>query len=228
MNELTYSGVELIYFKIMEPTKVIKIHAENPVVIKKICKIPDEKELVFEKDDDSVISIYFEDNNNDSKIVLQISFTSTISTGLLGCYVSNRDDMQMVSTFFEPSHARKAIPCIDEPCFKCRFKLTIKTDKNWTVISNMPGEITEEDSKITVDFDWTPLMPSYLLHWTICKHSKLSVSLNNLQLSIYAPDTSLCEPSLYLAKDAINYFNNFFNLQYSLPKLDMILVYRIF
>ena len=224
MNELTYSGVELIYFKIMEPTKIIKIHAENPVVIKKICKMPDEKELVFEKDDDSIISICLEDNN-DEDIVIQILFTSAISTELFGCYVSNRDDMQMVSTFFEPSHARKAIPCLDEPCFKCRFKLTIKTDKDWTVISNMPGEITEEDSKITVDFDWTPLMPTYLLHWTICKHSKLSVSLNNLQISLYAPNISLCESFLYLAKDTVNYFNNFFNIQYSLPKLDLILVY---
>lgn len=69
----------------------------------------------------------------------------------------------------QPTSARKALPCFDEPAFRAVFNTTIEHRSYMAAITN-GIEIDEED----LGDDWTrttylptPKMPTYLLAFTV-------------------------------------------------------------
>lgn len=50
----------------------------------------------------------------------------------------------LATTHFEPTYARSAFPCFDEPQFKAKFKLSIFRDRFHIALCNMPVMNTED------------------------------------------------------------------------------------
>lgn len=44
----------------------------------------------------------------------------------------------LAATHFEPTFARTAFPCFDEPAFKARFSVKIRREPKHLALSNMP------------------------------------------------------------------------------------------
>ena len=78
-----------------------------------------------------------------SNYTLGIEFVSKLSEELSGFYRSTYTDddgkkITMATTHFEPTSARKAFPCFDEPALKATFEISLGRTKNMVALSNMP------------------------------------------------------------------------------------------
>lgn len=66
---------------------------------------------------------------------------------------------------FEPTDARRAFPCFDQPSFKVPWQMTLHVRKNDLAFSNTPvlSETPEENGMKAVKFKETKPLPSYLV-----------------------------------------------------------------
>ncbi|MDE2510350.1 MAG: hypothetical protein KGL74_04450, partial [Elusimicrobia bacterium] len=127
-------------------------------------------------------------------------------------------------THLEPTHARRVLPCFDEPQFKAPFALTLDVPAHLTPISNMPAvsEKTENGRRI-VTFAETPKMSSYLLAVFAARLVSRSRKVGKTVISVWAPADQIGQADFALetAVHALKGLNSYFGLPYQLPKLDL-------
>lgn len=133
----------------------------------------------------------------------------------------------LATTQFEPTSARRAFPCYDEPALKATFDVGIKHAPEYHALSNMP--ITQSYTDTTDGYLWTlfevtPLMSTYLLAFVVSDFSAIKNSdesynvwsrPNNINEAQYAFDIG----SVELAE-----LEDFTNITYTLPKMDQIAI----
>ncbi|EME79978.1 uncharacterized protein MYCFIDRAFT_77779 [Pseudocercospora fijiensis CIRAD86] len=179
----------------------------------------------------------------DSGTRLTLTYEATIDDHLTGFYRSQEaggpeDGAQdyVLTTQFQPSDARSAFPCWDEPEFKATFDLSIEVPNDLTVLSNMPkkasGPSTHDANRKVVAFERTPVMSTYLLAWGIgkleCMETIIARNFSDapLPIRVWAPPSSLQHGkfALEFAGQVITYFSKIFGIDYPLPKLDLLAV----
>ncbi len=165
------------------------------------------------------------------EIITTIGFSGELTDAMHGmypCYFEhNGVKKELVATQFESHHAREVFPCVDEPEAKATFDLTLTTENNITVLSNMnPVSQTVEDDRLVSKFATTPKMSTYLLAWAYGELQKKSGhTKNGVEVNIYATPAQKPE-SLDFALDhaikSIDFFDEYFGTKYPLPKSDHI------
>jgi len=160
--------------------------------------------------------------------VLSIKYKGIIATDLFGIYYSKHNDNTIISTQFEPDGARRMIPCFDEPKYKSIFRVIIKSNKDKVFLSNMPityEKILDDNTKIVL-FKNTPPMSTYLLCIVIGDLQKVLekdlITVNDTKVNGYAPKDIAENIKFSVVKnyEALEFFENWFDIKYSLPKLD--------
>lgn len=216
-----FTGSVVIDLEVNQPTKEIPIHAVSPLRILSAEIIsPVRSELSLESCAYEMTLLKANQELRNS-LVVKILFVSKYLSDGRGCYVTYFPDSKMISTHFAPTFARMAFPCMDEPSKKSVFKLTVSCEAGYKVVSN--GQLYNlqiQGSSQVYEFCESPLMPTYLVHWSVFKpnsHSKNGI----VSAHSYFP---ACEGFVDLAASALEYFCEYLNFEYPLPKLDLISV----
>ena len=174
-----------------------------------------------------------------SKAQLTHTFAGTLNDKMAGFYRSSYKDQDgktqyIASTQMEPTDARRAFPCFDEPALKAEYTITLIADKGLTCLSNM--DVASEkmvDSKISgskknaVTFNKTPLMSSYLLAFIVGKLNYVETKSFRVPIRVYAtPDANIEHGrfSLDLAAKTLAFYEKEFDSDFPLPKMDMVAV----
>src|SRR5436309_677883 len=158
---------------------------------------------------------------------LGIRYRGSISDKLVGLYKAAYEGGYVVSTQFEAVSARRLLPCMDHPAYKADFKLTIRTDSDTSVISNMPSTSVRVDGpRKTVEFPKTPRMSTYLMYLGIGKFEEVKDRFNGVDyiVATVPGKSSGAKFPLDVAKDSVKFFESYFGSKYNLPKLHLIAV----
>ncbi|KAJ9626577.1 Aminopeptidase 2 mitochondrial [Taxawa tesnikishii (nom. ined.)] len=244
LETFQYEGKVIIDLEVLEDTTSIslntidldihetQVHSEGKLV-------QSEPELSYNKDAQTTKVKLSETIPAGRHATLTHTFTGSLNDNMAGFYRSSfkTDDgseKYIATTQMEPTDARRAFPCFDEPALKAAFTITLVADKDKTCLSNMDVASEKEvDSKMTggkrkaVTFNKSPLMSTYLLAFIV---GDLKVIETN---SFRVPVRVFCTPdkdvehgrfSLELAARTLDFYEKKFNSPFPLPKMDMVAI----
>ncbi len=160
---------------------------------------------------------------------LEVEYKGKVSDNFTGLYKASHGEGYVLSTHLEAVQGRKVLPCVDHPAFKAHFKVSVRTDADLSVISNMPvdSEKSEGSKKIT-SFQKTPKMSTYLLYLGIGKWVEKRDQHGKTQLfSAYAKRSKgeiKMDFAFEAAKKVLDYYEPYFGIPYELPKLHQVAV----
>ncbi|KAI0717276.1 peptidase family M1-domain-containing protein [Cerioporus squamosus] len=226
----------------------------------------------FDADQQRVVFTFTEALPADSAARLTISFKAAITGHLMGYYKSTggADGKTIYAlTQFQPTAARRAFPCWDEPAVKATFAITMVSRKDTVNISNMPAESEGPYDPTSVDqgswlgqkfasladasewkvtrFQTTPPMSTYIVAYAngpfefvegsytsplsgkvrplrfygVYPHAYL-MHLFNTAITVTADCIPHAQFALSTMEKVMPIYERMFDLEYPLPKLDLL------
>ncbi|XP_061585050.1 endoplasmic reticulum aminopeptidase 2 isoform X2 [Cololabis saira] len=168
------------------------------------------------------------------KYFLYIEFEAELAEGFYGFYISTYrnskgETRSLASTHFEPTSARMAFPCFDEPSFKANFSVRIRRSPDYISLSNMPivNTVDINDGLLEDQFAPSVKMSTYLVAFVICDFKSVTATTSSgVKVSIYAAPEKRKQThyALKVAVKMLDFYEEYFNIRYPLPKQDLIAI----
>ncbi|KAH7120209.1 peptidase family M1-domain-containing protein [Dactylonectria estremocensis] len=250
----TYQGTVTINSEIAKPTKELVINAlELKLFSAKVTvdsKTLESTTITYDEKAQRATIVFDEELPVASKAAVTITFEGIMNNEMAGFYRSKykpteepaasvpRDDEwhYMLSTQFEACDARRAFPCFDEPNLKATFDLELEIPSDQVALSNMPVKESRpsKDGWQVVSFDTSPVMSTYLLAWAVGDFEYIEAftdrKYNGKQIPVRVYTTrGLKEQGQWALQHApkiIDFFSEIFDIDYPLPKSDLIAVHE--
>lgn len=240
-EDMKFSGSTIISGKkVGRPSQRITLHQKG-------LKITSAKLIHHTKDGDVQVEIdrinvqvkYDEVRLHSKQTIFPGSYTITlkykgnITHNMDGIYPCNfkhdGKDKVLIATQFESHHAREVFPCIDEPQAKATFDLSLTTPKDEVVVSNTPIKVQVpvkgQPSLVHTTFQTTPHMSTYLLAFVYGQLEYLEAKTKRgVTVRTYATPNNVSHTKFALetAIKCLDYYSEYFDIDYPLEKCDMI------
>lgn len=194
-------------------------------------------QIAYEKDT-QVSSFTFEDGvlSSSDKVVLEIDFTGVLNDNMAGFYRAKYEDKltgetkYMATTQMEPTDARRAFPCFDEPNLKATYDISLVSDASLTHLSNMDVKSEEkiDGGKKLTKFNTTPKMSSYLVAFIVAELKYVENKDFRIPVKVYATpgNEKHGQYAADLTAKTLAFFEKSFGIQYPLPKMDNVAVHE--
>ena len=165
---------------------------------------------------------------------LSLSFAGKLNEKLQGFYRSTFTDREgtqrvIASTQFEPTDARRAFPCWDEPAFKAVFSVTLIVPEKLAALSNS-REISRSDQSgggTRIKFADTIPMSTYLVAYAVGPFemsSEREVDGVELRIAAVPGKSSLTAYASEVGEHALRFLAAYFDIPYPGDKLDHIAI----
>ena len=144
LDQFKYKGKEIVFLEIVDETKELQLNALGIDVGSAFIENDSGEHIEASVDylpDEERISLVFEDQVTKGDWQLYLEFEAKIVDELRGFYRSSfkdkdDNDIWIATTQFEPTAARMAFPCWDEPEFKAVFSISLTTNSELIRVSN--------------------------------------------------------------------------------------------
>ena len=176
LDQFNYRGKEIVFLEIVDETKELQLHALG-IEIKSVFIENDSGEHIDASIDylpeDERVSLVFENEITKGDWQLYLEFEAEIVDELRGFYRSSFKDKEdkdvwIATTQFEPTAARMAFPCWDEPEFKAVFSISLTTDSELIRVSNEKVlSESSENNRTTTKFVDSMRMSTYLVAFVV-------------------------------------------------------------
>ncbi|KAG5192903.1 membrane alanyl aminopeptidase [Tribonema minus] len=240
LERFSYEGLVKVDVEVVTSTNTITVHSKD-IAVHEVSFTPGQQgsapiaaiALAFDLKL-TTLSMTFPTDLPAGPGTLEIRFTGTLNNQMAGFYRSgytaaDGEKRMMASTQFEALDARRCFPCWDEPARKAVFEVTMVIPTNRAALSNMPeAEVTLlPGGKTEIRYMPSPLMSSYLLAFCVGEFDFLQgVTKHGVSIRVYTPPgkKNLGRFALQVALDTLDLYDDFFQVPYPLPKLDMIAI----
>ncbi|KAK3715670.1 Aminopeptidase 2 mitochondrial [Vermiconidia calcicola] len=239
-----YEGEVTIDLDVMEDTtsitlNTIDIDIQETKVTSGSSTIASSPKLTLDEDAQTTKIEFDQSIPAGSKAQLHHKFTGTLNDKMSGFYRSsykgeNGEDKWMATTQMEPTDARRAFPCFDEPALKATFSVILIADDEMTCLSNMDvsGE-KKVDSKMVgkkrkaVSYNKSPLMSTYLLAFIVGELKVYETDQFRVPVRVYCTPDKHTEHGKFAAElgaKTLAFYEKEFASDFPLPKMDMVAI----
>jgi aminopeptidase N/puromycin-sensitive aminopeptidase len=229
LKTASFTGIESIVVTLAEPADRITLNAAEiafeSVSVKAGGK--EQKAVVALDKEKEQATFTFPEKLASGEATLTIHYTGILNNELRGFYLSKTAKRNYAVTQFEPTDARRAFPCFDEPAFKASYDISLVIDAGDTAISNGPIEADTPGpiaGKHTLKFAATPKMSTYLVAFLVGDFQCSVGASDGVAIRVCStPDKVALTPyGLNVAEWVLHYYDQYFDIRYPLKKLDLI------
>ncbi|XP_069819052.1 endoplasmic reticulum aminopeptidase 1-like [Dendropsophus ebraccatus] len=238
LTTLTFSGLAKITVVVRQPTNSVILHSKNLLITKTSLERKRGNGLVQQ-------DLHFLEHPASEQIALQasdllspgenytlyITYKANLSDSFHGFYkgsyrAPDGEIRVLASTQFEPTAARMAFPCFDEPAFKASFSIKIRREAKHNAVSNMPivKTVPVGDGLLEDQFDVTVKMSTYLVAFIVSDFRSISqVTNRGVKISVYTVPHKIDHAvyALDAAVKLLDFYEEYFHIPYPLPKQDL-------
>ncbi|KAJ8311696.1 hypothetical protein KUTeg_011051, partial [Tegillarca granosa] len=164
-------------------------------------------------------------------IKFEAKLVKKLSGFYLSSYTSQTGEVRYLGTTqMEPTGAREAFPCFDEPAMKAEFSLTIVREKKYITLFNTRLKSSARYDKgvdLMVDsFESSVKMSTYLVAFIVAPNYSYLNSTTKGNVRVYAPDELIdrAKFALQAAVTVLDYYDKLYAIKYPLPKQDLIAI----
>ncbi|PMB68004.1 Aminopeptidase 2, mitochondrial [Beauveria bassiana] len=177
--------------------------------------------------------------NKGDKAQLELTFDGQLNNKMVGFYRSGYTKTDgtkgyIATTQMEPTGARQAFPCFDEPALKATFDITLIADHHLTCLSNMPVKFetlvqsrSTSKTRKAVKFDTSPIMSTYLTAFIVGELHYVESNLFRIPVRTYVTIDQNVEHGRHaadLGARTLELFEKEFGVDFPLPKMDQVAV----
>uniref|UniRef100_A0A8C3JE15 Aminopeptidase n=1 Tax=Calidris pygmaea TaxID=425635 RepID=A0A8C3JE15_9CHAR len=236
LTTLTFAGTAAIEVTVSQRTSAVVLHSKRLRIARAAVEPGhghplQETQVVEHQALEQVALLTPEPLQAGHNYTLHIQYLANLSESFHGFYKSTYRTQEgelrvLAATQFEPTAARMAFPCFDEPAFKARFSIKIRREPKHHALSNMPivKSVTINPQLIEDHFDTTVKMSTYLVAFIVSDFKSISkITSHGVQISVYtAPDKiDQAEYALDAAVKLLDFYEDYFSIPYPLPKQDL-------
>ena len=161
---------------------------------------------------------------------LEIDYEGAFATGLRGLYRVEEGGRWYAFTQFEPTDARRAFPCFDEPGIKTPFTVTVTApadrSRSPTCASRPPPRSRGGNGRVKFEFEASPPLPTYLVAIAVGAFDLREALAGTLAIRLAAVSgkARLGGGALAAARGQLVELERYFGRRYPYAKLDLLAV----